>query len=260
MAHRYLAGVLGLAILALAILSWRHRKRGFPVPGPTLLLGLVILQALLGMWTVTLLVKPLVVTAHLLGGMAIVALLWWQALHHGGAFAGSPEDGASPILAWAWLGLVLLVGQILLGGWTSSNYAALGCTEFPTCYGGRWWPDPDFREAFVLWRGLGVDYEHGVLDSPARTAIHLAHRLGAAVVALYLGCLAVVVIVRLRRPLGPLGWGLLLVLLAQLALGVANVLGGLPIAVAVAHNGTAAILLMVLISLIRGLRGAPQTR
>jgi cytochrome c oxidase assembly protein subunit 15 len=149
------------------------------------------------------------------------------------------------------LGLLLVVGQMLLGGWTSANYAALACTEFPTCHGGDWWPAADFAEGFRLWRPLGVDYEFGVLDSPARTAVHLAHRLGALVVAVYVGALALAVIRRAasaaeRR----LGIALLAILCVQIGLGITNVVAQLPLAVAVAHNGGAALLLLALLSLV----------
>ena len=141
--------------------------------------------------------------------------------------------------------------QILLGGWTSTNYAALACTEFPTCYGGRWWPPTDFGEAFVIWRDLGIDYEFGVLDSTARTAIHLTHRLGALVVLLYVGALSLVILRRAQTGLErSMGIAVATTLFLQLGLGIANILGHLPLTVAVAHNGGAALLLVALVGLI----------
>lgn len=251
MVHRYLAGGLGLAILALAAIAWRNRGRGLPVVLPTVLLGLVVFQALLGMWTVTLLVNPAIVTAHLAGGMATLALLWWLALRQGRLWIGHDTGRRGRPRPWAILGLLLVVGQMLLGGWTSSNYAALACTEFPTCHGGEWWPAADFAEGFTLWRPLGVDYEFGVLDNPARTAIHLAHRLGALVVAGYVGALGVWLIrtaasTAERR----IGLAVLAVLGVQIALGITNVVAQLPLSVAVAHNGGAALLLLALLSLV----------
>jgi cytochrome c oxidase assembly protein subunit 15 len=206
------------------------------------------------MWTVTWLLKPIVVTAHLLGGMATFALLTWL------AFASTPErqlvNAAAPRLRrLLWIGLVLLALQIFLGGWTSSNYAALACgAEFPTCFG-QWWPAHDFHEAFVLWRGIGVDYEGGVLDGPARVAIQLAHR---AMAVLVFGHLAMVGVRMFRTP-GLKFWGLALLLLvcAQVALGIANVLLGLPLWTAVAHTAGAALLLFVLAGLLARLR-APE--
>ena len=160
---------------------------------PIALVGLVILQGLLGMWTVTLLLKPLIVVLHLLGGLATLSLLAWLACGHSSVPAptrtcrrhiGNEECPLSAKLAVA--ALVVLALQIALGGWTSSNYAALACPDFPTCQNSLW-PDMDVKDAFVLWRGLGIDYEGGVLDHPARVAIHFVHRLGAVVAALMLG-------------------------------------------------------------------------
>ena len=160
------------------------------------LLMVIVFQAVLGMWTVIWLVKPVIVMAHLLGGLLTFSMLTWL------AWQSTPDrqlvQGVAPKLRLLlWIGLVLLVIQIALGGWTSANYAALACgTEFPRCLG-QWWPSTDFAEAFVLWRGIGVDYEGGLLDGPARTAIHLAHRIGAVVtVAVLLG----LVVALVRRP------------------------------------------------------------
>jgi len=251
MVHRYLAGSLGLAILALAVIAWRNRRQGLPVVLPTVLVLLVAFQALLGMWTVTLLVNPAIVTAHLAGGMATLAVLWWLTLRQGGLRTAPIGVARQSLRPWAILGLLLVVGQMLLGGWTSSNYAALACTEFPACHGGQWWPAADFAEGFRLWRPLGVDYEFGVLDSPARTAIHLAHRAGALVVTGYVGALGVSVIrsaasAAERR----IGFALLAILCLQIGLGITNVVAQLPLPVAVAHNGGAALLMLALLSLI----------
>lgn len=261
MVHRYFAGTLGLLILGIAVAAWRRRRRDPEqlLTVPLVLLGLVIFQALLGMWTVTLQVKPVIVTAHLLGGVLTVSLLWWLTLRQADWGASSPPALQGRLKPWAWIGVALLLIQISLGGWTSTNYAALGCTEFPTCYGGQWWPATDFSEAFVLWRGLGVNYEFGVLDSAARTAIHLTHRVGALVVLLYLGLLAWQL---LRSPSGvgwrALGVALLLALALQIGLGITNVLGGLPLAAAVAHNGGAVVLMLVLLTLLHRLHPRRQ--
>ncbi len=256
MVHRYLAGSLGLAVMGLAFTAWRRRA---PVRGPVLgLVGLVLIQALLGMWTVTLLVKPAVVTAHLLGGILTCAGLWWLALRQGPAPA--LLSGARGLRTWALLALGLVLVQIALGGWTSSNYAALGCTEFPRCHSGAWWPPTDFREAFVLWRGTGVNYEYGVLDAAARTAIHLAHRLGALAVVLAVGGLALRLAATGIPALRRVGIALGGMLALQVALGIANVLGGLPLPVAVAHTGGAALLACTLLSAVRLLRPLPVSR
>jgi cytochrome c oxidase assembly protein subunit 15 len=216
-------------------------------------LAVIIFQALLGMWTVTWLLKPIVVMGHLLGGLATFSLLvWmaWRATHQPIQLAY-----AVAIRRVLIVGLVLLVVQIALGGWTSANYAALACgNDFPKCVG-QWWPPHDFGEGFVLWRGIGVDYEGGILDGQSRIAIQLAHRMMAAVVFVYLLWMAI----RLLRMPSMRGWGGLLgaLTLAQVALGVANVKLGLPLKVAVLHNAGAALLLFVLVSLLARLR-APE--
>lgn len=251
MVHRYFAGTLGLVILGLAVVAWLRRQQpGQQVGLPSALLALVIFQALLGMWTVTLLLKPVVVMAHLLGGLATLGLLWWVSLRHTRLFQrqalAAPERALRP---WALLGLLVLGMQVALGGWTSANYAALQCTDFPTCQG-EWWPPMDFAEGFVLWRGLGVDYEGGVLHNEARVAIHVAHRIGALVTLLYLGWLG---LRAWRSSSTPCVRGtaaaLLGLLLLQVSLGIANVVLFLPLPVAAAHNAGAALLLLSLITL-----------
>jgi cytochrome c oxidase assembly protein subunit 15 len=253
MTHRYAAGGLGLLVLMIAARAL-SRYRGAQLIAPLALLALITFQAALGMWTVTLLLKPLIVTAHLLGGMLTLALLCWLMMSYmEWAPARRFVMGVRPVY---WLGvftLLLLIVQIALGGWTSSNYAALACTGFPQC-NGVWWPPVDFKNAFVLWRGLGIDYEGGVLDHPARTAIHMAHRIGAAVVACVLGLLVLLVWVRMRTPGFRIFSAFLLLLLAtQIGLGIANVTQALPLPVATAHNGVAALLLASLVCLLHRL-------
>ncbi len=212
----------------------------------SLILMVIIFQALLGMWTVTWLLKPIVVTAHLLGGLATLALLAWLALR---LYGVSATPGDAPLRRSLVIsGLALLLIQIALGGWTSANYSAWSCgTDFPQCLG-SWWPQMDFAQGFVLWRGIGVDYEGGVLDGPARTAIQMTHRLFALLVAGHLLMLAMRAI---RLPaFSLLGWFLLLSLITQIGLGIANVKLGLPLHVAVAHNAVAALLLLSLVALL----------
>jgi cytochrome c oxidase assembly protein subunit 15 len=251
MIHRYLAGSLGLVILLLAAMAWLNRRsRRQPLLLPSLLLGLVMFQAALGMWTVTLLVKPAIVTAHLLGGFATFVLLWLLALKLRPVDQLHTVSTSTSLRRHIYLSLAVLIAQIALGGWTSTNYAALGCTDFPACYAGQWWPAMDFKEAFVVWRGLGINYEFGVLANDARTAIHMTHRIGALVTLSVLGLLAF----RLLSGVGSsmlrkLGGVLLLLLLMQIGLGIGNVLGHLPLPVAVAHNGGAALLLATLVTL-----------
>ena len=216
----------------------------------TLTLAVIIFQALLGMWTVTWLLKPIVVMAHLLGGLLTFSLLTWMAWRATDIPIRIAD--AAKLRRLLIVGLVLLGVQIALGGWTSANYAALACgAEFPKC-AGQWWPAHDFREGFVLWRGIGVDYEGGILDNEARVAIQLAHRLMAVLVFGHLLAVAI----RLLRGPGLRGWGALLGLLlcAQVGLGIANVLLSLPLNLAVLHNAGATALLFVLVSLLARLR------
>jgi len=244
MVHRYAAGVLGLLILTMAMLAWKHRHAERRIVLPTVLVLLVVFQALLGMWTVTLLLKPIIVMGHLLGGMTILLLLVWSYLKH--RYNVQPATiRKTPLYAWAVLGLAVILVQISLGGWTSANYAALICPDFPLCQG-QWWPPMDFREGFIPWRGLGTNYEFGVLGPEARTAVHISHRIGAVVALLIVGAIAVKSIFSPSPRIKYTGIVILLVLLAQFGLGVANILLTLPIGVAVAHNAVAALLLLSL--------------
>lgn len=242
MVHRYFAGVLGLVILGLAVHALVRRGRdGQPLRLPLVLLGVVITQAAFGMWTVTLKLWPQVVTAHLLGGFTTLALLFLLSLRLSGALpALSLPTGLRRLAAAA---LALVIGQIALGGWVSSNYAAVACVDLPTCHG-QWWPAMDFANGFHLTQHIGPNYLGGQLDSDARTAIHMTHRLGALLVTLTLLALAW----RLRgEGLGRLAGLLLAVLALQVGLGISNVLFHLPLPVAVAHNGGGALLLLTLV-------------
>lgn len=249
MIHRYAAAALGLLVFAVAAVAWLRRHRpGQPLGIPLTLVALVVFQSLLGMWTVTLLLKPVVVMAHLLGGFAILALSWWLLLRSGAYFkeAPSPPAGLRGIAVTA---VIVVTAQVALGGWTSANYAALACPDFPACQA-QWWPDMDFREGFVLWRGTGVDYEGGRLDSAARTAIHMTHRLGALVTFLFIGALSLSLRLRGERTYRRLGTVIGTLLLLQVALGVLTVLRGHPLALAVAHNAGAALLLLATVTIL----------
>jgi heme a synthase len=251
MVHRYFAGGLVLVIVTLAGLAFANRRDPQqPVALPVALVGLVFLQALLGMWTVTLLLKPLIVVLHLLGGLTTLALLAWLAL----APAASSNQAGARLKTLAAVGLIVLGLQIALGGWTSSNYAALACPDFPTCQN-SYWPQMDAKDAFVLWRGLGIDYEGGVLDHPARVAIHFVHRLGALVTALVLGFLSFVAIrTGPTRTVRTVGMVLAALLVCQLILGPMMVIRALPLVLATAHNAVAALLLLTVVALNRQLR------
>lgn len=232
MIHRYLAGGLGLACLALSLLCWRWRSR-LPPALPTVLVGVVAGQALLGMWTVTLLLKPLVVSAHLLGGMTILAILvWLQLREHGPVAAPAVPAG---IRSWSLLTLLVIATQIALGAWVSSNYAALACSGFPAC-SGTWLPEINLALAFE---------PHQPLPPPTDglIAIHWLHRLGALATLGVAGSLAC-------RLLALPGWRrfgalLAMALSVQLLLGAGTVLLVRPLPLAVAHTLGAAMLLLV---------------
>jgi len=239
MTHRYLASTLGLLIVGLALLSFRadcpHRL-------PKVLLLLVIFQGLLGMWTVTWLLKPLAVTAHLLGGMTTLALLFWLWLGTRAVALADAPARPPRVRLWAGLALALLAAQIFLGGWTSSNYAALACPDLPTCQG-RMWPELDVGEAFTFWRGLDQSYEYGVLDNRARVTIHHLHRVGALTVTAAFIALAL----WLWRRGGAWrhdGQRILALLVLQVGIGLGLVLLQLPLLPAAAHNAGAALLLL----------------
>lgn len=243
MIHRYFAGALALCILLLAVQAWRNRElAGQPLKLPLLILAVVLTQAAFGMWTVTLKLWPQVVVTHLLGGFATLALLVILTLRLAGIRTMSIHPCAG-LRRMARFGLLLVILQIALGGWVSANYAAMACTDLPTCQG-QWWPDTDFANGFHLNQHIGPNYLGGRLDSEARTAIHLTHRVGALLVLVSLSVLAW----RLRRAgLGTLAAALMLALLAQFGLGVSNVLLHLPLAVALGHNAGGAMLLLSMV-------------
>ncbi len=257
MLHRYLAGTLGVLILGIAVMAWTLRTKLDQSPWlASALLLLVVFQAALGMWTVTLLLKPVIVTLHLLGGMATLALMTWLALRQLDLPA-LPRD-ALPLRALrplAALGLLLLVVQIALGGWVSTNYAALACIDLPTCHD-EWAPKMDFQHGFQLLRELGQTAAGDKLSYDALTAIHWTHRVGAVVVTLYLAMLALLAarMQGLRGIAAALG-GLLAL---QVALGIGNILTGLKLAVAVGHNAGAALLLVTLVVLNFALSRRPR--
>ena len=259
MVHRYAAGTLGILIAcvaAMALIRWRERGLS-----PTLALALVavvMLQGVLGMLTVTWQLQPLIVTLHLLFGFTTLSLLWWLVLK---LFPEGTDDmvarpdtrlpGTVPIVArrLALLALVMLAIQISLGGWTSSNYAAIACPDLPTCQG-QWWPQADFRAAYVLWHSREVDYEGGVLDLSARIAIDVLHRVGAMAVSLVL-LLAVGSALRQRenQRARTIAVVVAALLALQLTIGISMVLRGFPLWLATAHNAGAALLLLALLAL-----------
>jgi cytochrome c oxidase assembly protein subunit 15 len=252
MVHRYLAGILMLLVFAMTWMTWRDpmAEKSLKVLSASLVL-MIIFQALLGMWTVTLKVMPVIVMAHLLGGLISFSLILWM-VFSSRANPGAGADRRSRSMRTAIIGAIMVLSmQIALGGWTSANYAALACPDVPMCTG-QWWPDANFSEGFVLWREVGVDYEGGILDHPSRVAVHLTHRIGAVVTLLVMLVLAWRLI---KIPQLQTGGRLLVVLvLAQFTLGVLNIALFLPLPNAVAHNAGAVLLLATLLGLLNKTR------
>lgn len=247
MAHRYFAGILGLLVLAIFVVAWRQRGKTQGGAGlPSVLLAVIVFQVLLGMWTVTQLLKPVIVTAHLLGGMTTLALLVWLWRRESAKPQQAYSAPAQHMRTAVSIGLVLVWVQIALGGWVSANYAALACSDFPKCQG-QWWPAMDFVQGFTLHRNLGETASGDLLSFHALTAIHWTHRLMALIVTLYLLWLAS----RLFKISGyaRIAVMLLVALGGQVLLGISNVLFSLPLPVAVAHNAGAAILLAGMVML-----------
>ncbi len=249
MIHRYFVGGLSALIFALAVLAfWRRKHADQPRFLPALLVVLLVLQALLGMWTVTLLLFPPVVTAHLLGGLATFSLLVLLVLQSGEylKLGTGATDGMRRLAA---LSLAVLICQIALGGWVSSNYAAIACPDFPTCQGSLWPQDMDFASGFS-WHGVGADYQGGILENAARMAIHMTHRLGALITFLILGFTSFDIALRARdRMLRLLAGTVGALLLTQIAVGISLVEFGWPLGLADLHNGVAALLLGSVVTL-----------
>jgi cytochrome c oxidase assembly protein subunit 15 len=272
MIHRYAASTLGFIVVLITALAIVHRRKRLLSPTyAVVLLATIVVQGILGMLTVTWQLKPLIVTLHLIFGLTTLSLLYWLWLSlpsqswggmpmngaghagfgGGGAANGSRAAAMRVARRLALVGLIALGVQIALGGWTSSNYAAVACPDFPTCQG-AWWPHPDYRNAFVLWHGLSINYEGGILDNPARVAIHLTHRLGALLATLALGLAAVFVIVRNSVPAAlPAAYAVLAALVLQLTIGISMVREGFPLQLATAHNAGAALLLLATLTLVR---------
>jgi heme a synthase len=265
MVHRYVAGTLGLlifTILGRSIFNYRKYraqtigpikkiKHGDqpPLGLPILLSFIVLIQAALGRWTVTLKLLPPVVMFHLLGGLTLLALLSLLSFRLGGFFQSVKPIDARRFRVWTFIGLCLLIGQIVLGGWTSSNYAALVCPHFPYCEG-RLIPPMNFSHAFTIFDKIGRNYQGGVLDEATRITIQFTHRIGAAVVGLYWFILAMCFIAKAQsRLLLRFTVFILGLLIAQIVLGFMNIVYMLPVHVAVSHNAVAALLLVTLVAL-----------
>ena len=252
MVHRYVASCLGLVIFIIAGVAWAQSKNGVGTLLPTVLVGLVIFQGLLGMWTVTLLVQPIIVTLHLIVGMIILSLLFWLVLSHSKIEWKGESLAGNRVKKLAFVTLFVLMLQILLGGWTSTNYAGLACHGFPMC-NGEWISSGNLDEAFTLWKVVPdgeYDFEGGVISHSAGVSIQIAHRLGAILATLFIAVLAHLVMFRARGVLKKVSIVSLVVLIAQLSLGIGNVFMSLPLWMATAHNGGAAVLLLCVVSLV----------
>ena len=242
MTHRYLAAGLGMLVLMIVIFGRRF------IPPKTLffLSILIVFQALLGMWTVTLLLQPLIVMMHLLGGFAVLSMLWWIYLN----LSQSQPLQLIRYKPWLLMGTLLIVVQIALGGWTSANYAALACFDFPLC-NGQWLPQTDYKKAFFLEWASNKNYEYGTLDMISRITIHFTHRLGALIVTFYWLILLLMMALHIGLQKSTALMIMLGILSVQVGLGISNVLFALPLPVAVGHNAIAAILLLCSLYLLR---------
>jgi cytochrome c oxidase assembly protein subunit 15 len=265
MIHRYAATALGFIIVLITAIAIAYRReRPVSIPLAVSLLVVVVLQGALGAFTVWWLVKPLVVVLHLVGGLTTLSLLLWMWLNMRrttrlvepvpGATRNATLDGARRM---AVIATVIVAFQIMLGGWTSSNYAAVACPDLPKCQQ-QWWPEGmEFSEAFVLWRGLDINYTGGVLEHPARVAIHFTHRLGAIVASLAVLFAAWLAIRRAPTDLvRRAGYWAVGALGIQLLVAFLMILKAFPLSLAAGHNAGAALLMMSLILLNRRLREA----
>jgi len=250
MVHRYIAGSVGLIILSVfGIALFKRKRTNHPLGLPIALMILLFFQAALGMWTVTLKLLPVIVMGHLLGGMTLLSLLWALQLRLGGFFKSNDLSLVKSYRPWALLGLIVVFLQIALGAWVSSNYAALICPTFPFCSGSLI-PNMNFHDAFNLLAPIGIDYQGGVLGTTARVTIQMVHRYGAFITGVYIGGLSIYLISSAKTKfLRVIAWHILFFLCLQITLGVLNIEWLLPLPIAVAHNGVAALLLLSLVTL-----------
>jgi cytochrome c oxidase assembly protein subunit 15 len=261
MIHRYLATSVGVLILVLAVGSWRRwRKAAVRDPAdapwwPLLTLFWVCVQGAFGALTVTMKLFPAIVTLHLMGGLGLLAMLGVQAARSSLRNAQrAPVDLKPSLRVFLWLVLLLLAVQVALGGWVSTNYAVLACSDFPTCQN-SWWPAMNFTQGFELWRGLGLTGQGEHISFAALTAIHWTHRMMAFVVLLLLGALAWQL--NRVRPLRSHSRWLAFLTALQLATGLSNVVLGWPLLAAVLHTGGAAALVLVMVWALAASQAAP---
>lgn len=247
MIHRYFAGTLGLLIFAIAFVAVKKKSPQMPVGLPLFLCGLVVFQAALGMWTVTLNLLPVVVMGHLLGGFGVLACLFVMYLRLQGVTCRDKLKSARRLMVFGFVGMFILGCQIALGGWTSANYAALACTNFPVCEG-EWWTQMDLNGAYSV--PYAENYEFGVHGYSERMTMHVIHRAGALITFVYLLTFGIWLLRLRSKVMNSAGGALIFMLSAQVILGVSNVVMSLPLTVAVAHNFVAACLLLVMVWII----------
>ncbi|MCG9698046.1 COX15/CtaA family protein [Shewanella sp. Isolate11] len=245
MIHRYIAGTLGLLVVYILFISFKQQEA--PKKLPSAIAILILFQAALGMWTVTMKLMPIVVMSHLLGGMALISLLLLLFLRTKPLRIPGGDPKLRKLAPLALIGLGVLVIQIMLGGWTSSNYAALACTELPFCEG-DWINNLQPSHAFYPLHLSDDSYEFGILDYPSRMTIHVSHRFGAIITATVLLWLAYRMLMLSQSGLMKRSaWLLIGLVIAQVALGISNVVLNLPLGIAVSHNAGAALLLLTLV-------------
>ena len=243
MGHRYIAGALLLLVFLMLVKAYRGRQtEDTPLTLTGVLMVVILCQAAFGAWTVTLKLWPQVVTGHLLGGFTTLSLIWLLYLRQGGASRIVQALPAPSLLAK--VAFVAVVIQIILGGWVSSNYAALACYDFPSC-DGTYSPPLDLQQGFNVFQSVGPNYLGGLMTSEARTAIHWVHRIGALIVLCVVGGL----VVQMVRQVAVVGYALLAALVIQITLGILNVVWVLPLLNATAHNTVGALLLLVLVTI-----------
>lgn len=243
MGHRYIAGALLLLVASILFMAYRaHEEEDTPLKLAAVLMFVILWQAAFGAWTVTLKLWPQVVTGHLIGGFTTLSLMWLLFLRQGGL---SDMVSALPRPNWlAKIAFVAVVLQIILGGWVSSNYAALACYDFPSC-DGTYTPNIDLQQGFNIFQSVGPNYLGGLMTNEARMAIHWVHRIGAIVVLLVVGGL----VIQTVKQAAVIGYVLLAVLVTQITLGILNVVWVLPLLNATAHNTVGALLLLVLVTI-----------
>ncbi|MGK0440913.1 MAG: cytochrome c oxidase assembly protein subunit 15 [Pseudohongiellaceae bacterium] len=252
MVHRYFASALGLISIFLVVFAFKHRSKEQPFKLPLFMLGFIILQGMFGMWTVTLKLWPQIVTAHLLGGFTTFSLYWLLTLRLNNQLWRVPQVAYQKITGLkkvAMIGLIIVSCQVALGGWTTSNYAAVACPELPTCQN-EWLPVMNFADGFDVFQSIGPNYLGGTMDNESRIAIHFSHRVGAIITTIYLILLAVMLFrIKESKATHTMAKVIVVILALQVLLGLGNIIYHFPLAIAVAHNMGGAFLLLTLVTL-----------